>query len=421
MSRLDSNNHAMYRKVNMQILHHILASAIEIGASDIHLKAGKKPFVRVQGDLVDIKDFPQPMTGEEIALICSTILSAKQKEDLMSKKEIDLAYRMEGIGRFRVHIFRVQGQFGLVFRFIPMKIPNLSDLNLPPILHNFCNQERGLVLVTGATGSGKSTTLAALLNHIHQNHKKHLVSIEDPIEFLLPEGKGLATQRELDTDTATFGQALKSCLRQDPDVIFIGEIRDRDTMKTALMAAETGHLVFSTLHTADTQETMQRILSFFPAEEHLQIRLMLAANLKAVVCQRLLQRGDKSGFVPAVEIFIQNERTKEYILDAHRANHLLDVIEESHMTYHMQSFDQSLMHLLNKGLIRLEDAMAASTRPNDLALKLKGIRSVSRNDHSAEKHLNVDETQAAKLDLETLVMPGKDEDVLVYKRKKKRG
>jgi twitching motility protein PilT len=355
-------------------LNDILKIAVKASASDIHLKAGLQPIFRIDGSLVPLSNSPT-ITTEQVVKIMNTMLNAQQKLRFEEFNEVDLAYGVAGVGRFRVNAFQQRGTPGLVFRVIPYVVKSIDQLELPPILKTIALEERGLILVTGATGSGKSTTLAAMVDYINENHACNIVTIEEPIEYLVKDKKSIVNQREVGVDTVGFNLALRGALRQDPDVILVGEMRDAETMETAIQAAETGHLVLSTLHTSDAVETINRIVSVFPPYQHKQIRLQLASNLKAVISQRLVNRQSGEGRVPAVEILINNSRTKEMIENPDRTREMHQAIAESHVSYNMQTFDQSLMQLLSKELISYEEALKQSSNPHDFALRASGIHS----------------------------------------------
>ena len=290
----------------------LLRIAVERKASDLHLKVGNYPHMRVDGELVPLSDQPR-ITGEDMLNMAFSMMSNRQKQKFKECAEIDLAYGAAGLGRFRVNVFQQRGNVGIVLRVIPTKIRALEELFLPAVTERICEEARGLVLVTGVTGSGKSTTLAAMIDRINSSRPEHIITIEDPIEFLHRDKKGFVNQREVEVDTPTFGSALRASLRQDPDVILVGEMRDLETISTALHAAETGHMVFSTLHTLDAVETVNRIISVFPPPEQKQIRLQLAATLRAVISQRLVKRSDGVGRVPAVEVLITTAYIRECI------------------------------------------------------------------------------------------------------------
>ena len=357
-------------------LNEILQVALRGGASDIHLKAGLPPMFRVDGTLVPLKDGKR-LPPEEVARMAFGIMNEFQKEKFKASNEVDLAYGVPGLGRFRVNVFQQRGTIGAVLRVIPFKVQSIKDLNLPPILEKIALDERGLILVTGTTGSGKSTTLAAMIDHINATETNHIMTVEDPIEFLIRDKRSIINQREVGVDTVSFSQALKSALRQDPDVILVGEMRDLETIETALTAAETGHLVMSTLHTLDATETINRIISAFPPYQQKQVRLQLGAVLKAVVSQRLVPRADGKGRVAAVEVLRATARVREMIEDKDRTKELADAITQGHQTYGMQSFDQSLMSLVKQNLVSYDEARRQATNPDDFALRFSGISGTS--------------------------------------------
>jgi twitching motility protein PilT len=357
-------------------LNDILTIAMKGGASDIHLKAGLPPMFRINGTLVPLKD-GQRISAEEMSRMALSIMNNFQRERFKQFNELDLAYGVPGLGRFRVNVFQQRGTVGIVLRTIPFKVRGLDELGLPAILKTIAAEERGMVLVTGTTGSGKSTTLAAMIDHINTNDTCHVMTIEDPIEFLIRDKKSVINQREVGVDTISFGQALKSALRQDPDVILVGEMRDHETIETALLAAETGHLVLSTLHTLDATETISRIIAVFPPHQQRQVRLQLGAVLKAIICQRLVPTFDGKGRVAALEILRTTPRVRELIEDKDRTKEIYDAIAEGHIAYGMQTFDQSLMALLKMGLITYEEALRQATNSSNFALRVQGIQSAS--------------------------------------------
>jgi twitching motility protein PilT len=357
-------------------LNEILQIALRGSASDIHLKAGLPPMFRVDGSLVPLKD-GRRLPPEEVARMAFGIMNEFQREKFKQTNEIDLAYGVPGLGRFRVNVFQQRGTIGAVLRVIPFKVMTIKDLLLPPTLEKIALDERGLILVTGTTGSGKSTTLAAMIDHINATETNHIMTIEDPIEFLIRDKRSIVNQREVGVDTMSFGQALKSALRQDPDVILVGEMRDLETIETALTAAETGHLVMSTLHTLDATETINRVISAFPPYQQKQVRLQLASVLKAVVSQRLVPRADGKGRVASVEIMKATARIRELIEDKDRTKEIADAIAQGHQTYGMQTFDQSLMSLVRNGLITYEEGHRQSSNPDDFALRYSGISGTS--------------------------------------------
>jgi len=356
-------------------LDEILTIAVKKGASDVHLKPGLMPVIRKHGKLRPLQTGVPILSNEQIEAMANQMMDEEQRKHYALNKDLDLGYGVSGVGRFRVNIFRQRGTTRIVIRNIPATVPNTSELNLPPIVNRVADLERGLILVTGVTGSGKSSTLAAMIDHINSTKNKHILTIEDPIEFLIRDRRSIISQRELGMDTRSFSGALRAALRQDPDVILIGEMRDRETIEIAMVAAETGHLVLSTLHTYDAQESINRILAAFEPHQQEQIRLQLAGVLKAVISQRLARRKDKLGFVPAVEVLLVNQRAREMIEDPTRTKELQEVIRESKETVGMQSFDQSLMDLMSHDLIDLEEALRLSSNPEDFQLRYSGVSS----------------------------------------------
>lgn len=363
-------------------LQDILTAAVKKNASDVHLKAGLTPIIRKHGKLRPLQQGLAPLTNSQVEQMAMEILDEEQRRAFAVQKEVDVGYGLTGLGRFRINIFRQRGSIRMVIRNIPYNVPTLEELGLPDILKSIADYERGLILVTGVTGSGKSSTLAAIIDHINNTQNTHILTIEDPIEFLIRDRKSIISQRELGLDTTNFGSALKAALRQDPDVILIGEMRDPETIETAMTAAETGHLVLSTLHTLDAKESINRILGAFPPHEQGQVRRQIASTLKAIISQRLARRKDKTGFVPAVEILINNQRVKEMIEDPERTNDLHIAIEESKDTLGMQSFDQSLMDLLSRDLIDYDEAIKLSSNPEDFQLRAAGIASGEQTWHN---------------------------------------
>ncbi|MBN2360212.1 MAG: PilT/PilU family type 4a pilus ATPase [Deltaproteobacteria bacterium] len=357
-------------------LNDILGIALRGGASDIHIKAGLPPMFRVDGTLVPLKDAPR-LPPEEVQRMAYSIMNTTQKEAFKAEYEIDLAYGVPGLGRFRVNVFQQRGTMGVVLRVIPIKVLTISQLNLPKILEKIAMENRGLILVTGTTGSGKSTTLAAMIDHINTYRTCHIITVEDPIEFLIRDKRSIINQREVGVDTKTFSRALRSAMREDPDVILVGEMRDLETIETALLAAETGHLVLSTLHTLDATETINRIIAVFPPYQQKQIRMQLGSVLKAVISQRLMPRADGRGRVAALEVLVATARVREMIEDKDRTKEIPDAINSGYTQYGMQSFDQSLMFLLQRGLISYEEAMRQATNPDDFQLRVSGISATS--------------------------------------------
>lgn len=354
----------------------LLRMAMSFGASDLHLRAGAFPVVRVNGDLRPLSGVNR-MTQDETLEMAFSMMSNRQKQHFKEAYEVDIGYGVSGLGRFRVNIFQQRNSIGIVARVISDTIKSFSELGLPPILHKISEEQRGLILVTGTTGSGKSTTLSAMVDHINQTRNCHIVTVEDPIEFLHKDKKSFITQREIDVDTRSFAEALRGSLRQDPDVILVGEMRDLETIETALVAAETGHLVFSTLHTLDASETLTRIISAFPPYQQKSIRIQLAGLLKAVVSQRLMKSARGNSRVPAVEVLTTTPLIRDYILHEDKTSQIRDAIAAGTSQYGMQTFDQSLFYLYQSGLISLEEALRGSTNPDEFRLRLAGIQNTA--------------------------------------------
>lgn len=353
-------------------LNKILEVALKGGASDIHLKAGLPPMFRVNGELLPLRDAAR-LTPEEIAKMASGMMTPYQQQTFKERMDCDFAYGIPGVGRFRVNVFQQRATIGMVLRVIPYKIQTIEQLMLPAVVRKVAEERRGLILVTGTTGSGKSTTLSAIVDHINQTRAAHIVTVEDPIEFLIRDKKAVVNQREVGADCLTFSTALRAALRQDPDVILVGEMRDLETISIALKAAETGHLVLSTLHTTDATETITRVVTSFEPHQQGQVRLQLAGMLKGVISQRLVPRKDGRGRVPSVEVMVSTARIRELITDQSRFREIKEAIAQGTDTYGMQTFDQSLMWLLNQGVISYEEAMIQASNPDDFALKVSGI------------------------------------------------
>ena len=356
-------------------LNDILRPAVTGEASDIHLKAGLPPLFRIDGALVPLKS--KRLTGEQLERMLAAIMTPAQKAHFEKFHEVDLAYSIAGVGRFRVNAFKQRGTIGIVFRVIPFGVRTLGQLELPKVLERVALEPRGLILVTGTTGSGKSTTLAAMIDYINTHKTCHIMTIEDPIEFLIRDKRSIINQREIGVDTTGFARALRAALRQDPDVILVGEMRDYETIETAMTAAETGHLVMSTLHTIDAAETVTRIVSAFPPHQQVQVRLQLASIVSGIVSQRLVPRADGKGRVPAVEIMVSTARIRECIADPERNKEIPEAIAKGFTTYGMQTFDQSLMSLLKRGLVKYEECLRYVSNPDDFALRFKGISATS--------------------------------------------
>jgi twitching motility protein PilT len=370
-------------------LSELLTVAIRAGASDLHLKAGSYPMMRVAGRLLPISTQAR-LDLSDTAAIAASMLTPDQREKFERTREIDLAYSQSGLGRFRVNIFQQRGSIGMVMRVIPRDVPTVDALNLPPVLKTIAGEERGLVLVTGTTGSGKSTTLAAMIDHINRSTACHVMTVEDPIEYLHRDNLSIINQREVLVDTPSFAHALRSALRQDPDVILVGEMRDFETIETALAAAETGHLVFSTLHTLDATETINRIIAVFPPHQQRQVRLQLASVLKAAISQRLIPRADGRGRVPAVEVLIGTPFIRDCIIDKDKTSLIPGAIAAGTSQYGMQTFDQSIFGLYEHGLVTLEEALRWASNVDEFKLRVQGISSTAdaalhQMEHAAKK------------------------------------
>ena len=354
----------------------LLKKAHEMNASDLHIKVGSPPVLRIDGELTPLTS-ERRVSPEDVLKVVYSVLTNEQKDVFKKEKDIDFAYSIPGVGRFRCNVFVQRGSLGIVFRVIPTRIPSVEELHLPDVLKKIAMETRGLILVTGTTGSGKTTTLAAMIDLINSNRTAHILTIEDPIEYTHRDKRSIVNQREIGSDADSFNKALRQALRQDPDVILVGEMRDFETIQTALVAAETGHLVLSTLHTTDATETVNRIIAVFPPYQHKQVRMQLSAVLRAVVSMRLLPRADGNGRVPAVEVLIATMTIKDCILDPDKTKLIPDVITQGTLHYGMQTFDQSIFNLFTSGLITYEEALRMATNPDDFALKTKGVQSTS--------------------------------------------
>ena len=364
------------KEQDMATVHDFMRYVVDSKASDLHMKAGGPPYVRVNGSLQPA-DFP-PMTPADCERAALEIMSDEQATIFKTKGQVDFAYSEAGLGRFRFNVFLQRGSVALAARRVLPGSPGFESLGLPPVVRSLAEEVRGMVLVTGPTSSGKTTTTAAMINHINSMRRCHVLTIEDPIEILHSDKMAIVNQREIGQDAPDFLQALRAAMRQDPDVIFLGEIRDPETVTAALQAAETGHLVVSTLHTRDVTETINRIIDFFePSQQH-QIRVSLAGSLCGVVSQRLVPRADNNGLVPAVEVLVMNGRIRDLVLNPEQTHMIRDIVAESGF-YGMQTFDQALLQLYRQRVVTLEDALSASTSPHDfqLALKQEGLQPVS--------------------------------------------
>ncbi len=357
-------------------INELLKKASALGASDLHIKVGSPPVIRINGELSPFPDTKR-LTNDDAVKIALSVMSPAQRDMFKKKNDLDLAYSVSGLGRFRVSVFIQRGTIGLVFRVIPMKILGIEELNLPVVLKKIALEPRGMILVTGTTGSGKTTTLASMIDYINDNKTEHIITIEDPIEYLHRDKRSIVNQREVGSDTESFSKALRAALRQDPDVVLVGEMRDFETIQTALVAAETGHLVLSTLHTVDAAETINRIISVFPPYQQKQVRIQLASVLRGIISMRLVPRADGKGRVPAVEVLIATATIRDCIVDQDKTKLIPDFIAQGYTQYGMQTFDQSLFRLYKDGLITYDDALRRASNPDDFILKVKGVHSTS--------------------------------------------
>jgi twitching motility protein PilT len=356
-------------------LRQMLVEMLSKGASDLHLRVGIKPTLRIDGILTAINT--PPMAKDDMGDVLNQILTPDQQKRFLARNEMDLALSVAKLGRFRINLFRQRGTPGIAIRSVNTTVPTFEELNLPSIIQKVSEKRRGLVIVTGTTGSGKSTTLASMIEHVNSSRKDNILTVEDPIEYIYRDKDCIISQREVGGDTPSFGSALRHAFRQDPDTIMIGEIRDADTMATSLSAADTGHFVLTTLHTMNAIETISRIISFFPPHQHQQIRLLLAGTLEAIICQRLLVRSDRPGRVPAVEVLVSTGAIRECLINPEKTMDIIDLIESGSIQYGMQSFDQSIMKLYRQGVISYEEAMKQASNPEDFDLRLKGITGAS--------------------------------------------
>ncbi|MGA2261958.1 MAG: type IV pilus twitching motility protein PilT [Acidobacteriota bacterium] len=352
----------------------LLQAMVSKGASDLHLKVGAFPHIRISGELVPLAEFGK-VTKEDSIMMAFSIMTNKQKQRFRDSAELDLGYGLKGLGRFRVNVFQQRGTVSIALRSIPVSILGFDDLYLPKVLEKISKEPRGLILVTGTTGSGKSTTIAAMLNYINEHMTRHIITIEDPIEFQHNDRLSLFSQREISVDVSSFADALRSALRQDPDVILVGEMRDLETIETALLAAETGHLVLSTLHTVDALETINRIIAVFPSHQQRQVRLQLGMVLRAVISMRLMKRSDARGRVPGIEVMIVTEYIRNCILDPEKTRLIRQAIAAGTSQYGMQTFDQSIYEHYKAGRITYEDAINYATNADEFKLRVQGIYS----------------------------------------------
>jgi twitching motility protein PilT len=359
------------RKCGIMNIREILQLAVDLGASDIHFKVGMPPIFRISGELKPLMNVGR-LSAEDTRNIANAIMTKSQRTEFELKHELDTAYALENVARFRVNVFQQMRSVGAVFRIIPWKAKEFGDLGLPAVLEAVALNQSGLILVTGATGSGKSTTLSAMLEYINTHRSCNMITIEDPIEFIFQDKRSIINQREVSIDTLSFSIALRQALRQDPDVIMVGEMRDKETIETALLAAETGHLVLSTLHTIDVMETINRILAVFPRESQGQLRLQLAAVMRAIISMRLIPKKG-GGRIPAAEILVTTARARECICMPEKTCQIPNIMEEGVETYGMQTFDRALADLLDADLITQEDALKHCSNINNFSLKLEGV------------------------------------------------
>ncbi len=355
----------------------LLRVATSHGASDLHLKVGAFPVMRIAGELHPLADAPK-LKPEDTLDMSFSMLSNRQKQRFKEVSEVDIGYGVDGLGRFRANVFQQRGTVSIVLRVIPEQTTSTAELGLPPIIDTIAEERRGLILVTGATGSGKSTTLAAMIDRINSRRSGHIVTIEDPIEFLHRDKLSFITQREVDVDTRSFAEALRGALRQDPDVILVGEMRDHETIETALTAAETGHLVLSTLHTLDATETVMRIVSSFPSHQQKSVRIQLAGILKAVISMRLVRAARGPGRVPAVEVMVSTSLIRDHVMNEEKSYLIREAIAAGTSQYGMQTFDQSLFNLFQSGLISLEEALHNASNPDEFKMRVSGILSAEQ-------------------------------------------
>jgi twitching motility protein PilT len=358
------------KRVPVESVNDYLQLLVEVGGSDLHLKSGGPSFVRIDGDLRPVTKLP-PVSPGDVERMAREMMDERLSTAFETHREADFAYSIPGVGRFRINVFRQRGSVGVVARRVLPGSPDFAALGLPPAVRKLAEEHRGLVLVTGPTGSGKTTTTAAMLSHVNANRRCHIVTLEDPIEVMHRDDLAIIDQREVGVDTEDFASGLKAVSRQDPDVIFIGEMRDLETVTAALQAAETGHFVLSTLHTTDARETVNRIVDMYPKEQQNQARLSLANSLKGIVCQRLVPRATGSGRVAVVEVMVMTTRIYEFVMDPEQLPQIEDAIAEGGY-YGMQTFDQHLLQLYADGEVALRDALAAATNPHDFRVALRG-------------------------------------------------
>jgi twitching motility protein PilT len=355
-----------------EIFESLVREMMERNASDMHIRAGHPAMLRIHGDL-EASRYEQPLTPEQTRVIAYAMMSDRVRRRFEERMEVDLSRSVPGVGRFRGNVYHQAGGINIALRVVPSKIPTIDELGLPPVVKKLAEQRRGLILVTGTTGCGKSTTLAAIIDQINNTRKSHIITIEDPIEFLHTDKTSIISQRELGLDTLNYADALKNVVRQDPDVILLGEMRDQETMAAAITSAQTGHLVLSTIHTIDTVQTINRIVDMFPPHQQNQIRLQLADTLQGVISQRLLPRGDTPGRVPAVEVLVATPLVRKAIEENDLAG-MSNAVRQGQY-YGMQTFNQALVKLYNEGKVRVQDALNAASNPEELMLAIRGVES----------------------------------------------
>ena len=348
----------------------LLRHTVERGASDLHLKVGNVPFLRIDGDLQPTSH--DVLTPPDTVAFGNTVMSEHKRLEFEAHNEADIGYTLQGVGRFRINVFRQRGLVGLAVRRVRSEIPTFEELRLPEVMRTLADSPRGLVLMTGPTGTGKTTTIASMIGYINRSRRAHIVTIEDPIEVVHDDEMSIIQQREIGLDTDSYEAALRHVVRQDPDVIFVGEIRDADSALSAIQAAETGHLVISTLHTIDCMETINRVLDLFPPQQAKEVRTSFAGALRGIVSQRLVQKADGKGRVPAVEVLVNTGRVFDRMVDPEQTDSIVDVIADGGY-YGMQSFDQALVQLVKDGLVTVDEARRTASSPHDFDLQLSGV------------------------------------------------
>jgi twitching motility protein PilT len=348
----------------------LLRHTVERGASDLHLKVGNVPFLRIDGELQPTSH--DVLTPPDTVAFGNTVMSEHKRREFEAHNEADIGYTLQGVGRFRINVFRQRGLVGLAVRRVRSEIPTFEELRLPEVMRTLADSPRGLVLMTGPTGTGKTTTIASMIGYINRSRRAHIVTIEDPIEVVHDDEMSIIQQREIGLDTDSYEAALRHVVRQDPDVIFVGEIRDADSALSAIQAAETGHLVISTLHTIDCMETINRVLDLFPPQQAKEVRTSFAGALRGIVSQRLVQKADGKGRVPAVEVLVNTGRVFDRLVDPEQTDSIVDVIADGGY-YGMQSFDQALVQLVKDGLVTVDEARRTATSPHDFDLQLSGV------------------------------------------------